>query len=215
MDVFDTNIWILGFTESSPRAAALVEEVLDGDRDVSVSAYIYEKILEAFERTGLSRAKKDRTITNFAAIVEKSHNIVSPAQLDLRNIDLKTVQSHAGTRLLGAVLESSRKTLQFAGTPTTPPARPRCSRPTDRSPTSTQATTAAPTSRCSSSPRTTGNSTTRIRNHEQPSRRAHRNGAGSAVRPVRTPMTVMSLILDASADPHRNYLVLVYKTQER
>lgn len=110
MDVFDSNIWVFGISEAAPRPTQLVEEAENGDREVAVNAYIYEEVLEAFDRsTHVPQEKVDQTKTNFATRIAKAVTIHEPSQEEVQYIDVDATREAPIVQLLGYLLNIQPK----------------------------------------------------------------------------------------------------------
>jgi len=110
MDVFDSNIWVLGITEAHPRATALVNEAEAGDRRVALDAYIFEEVREAFHRSDhVDAADVERTISNFAIRIAKPPSIVEPDQSAVEEMDIHAVREAPPVNLLGHLLDIQPK----------------------------------------------------------------------------------------------------------
>lgn len=104
MDVFDTNVWTLGLTETDANAASLVDEVKDGDRTVGVSAYIYCEVMDAIQSASYVENRYiDQTLHNFATLVENSECIWGPDHADVEACDLGTERTTDEVRLIEAL----------------------------------------------------------------------------------------------------------------
>jgi hypothetical protein len=100
-DVYDSSVWIWGLTEQAPEAASLIEDVLDGDRYVGVSAYIHAEVMRAFDssRTADTQAIKDSKNV-FNVIIAKRHNVDFPDQDDVGQMDIFDVRNEQMVELL-------------------------------------------------------------------------------------------------------------------
>lgn len=103
IDIFDSNIWILGLTERNVEATALLQEVWDGDRSVAVSAYIYDEVFEAFDRD-LSGADIQQAKNNFSNLVFKSQHVDGPETEEIKNMDLHRVRRAAVPTMMSRVI---------------------------------------------------------------------------------------------------------------
>ncbi|QLC35779.1 hypothetical protein EFA46_016100 (plasmid) [Halarchaeum sp. CBA1220] len=102
MDVFDTNIWVFGITETAPEPVRLVEEAESGDRRVVLDAYIFEEVREAFGRSkSVPDSDVEATVENFATRVVNSPYIDGPSTEEVRQMDLGLVRESPETNLLG------------------------------------------------------------------------------------------------------------------
>lgn len=88
MDVFDSNVWIYGLTHTCDEAVALVDEVIDTRRNVRVSAYIFEEVMQNIQRSNHDREVIDRALNDFAQMVHGSPAIHNPTQQEVREMDL-------------------------------------------------------------------------------------------------------------------------------
>lgn len=108
VDVFDSNVWILGFTESAPRPRTLVEEAIDGERVVALDAYIYQEVFDAFERQ-LSGRLHDRVKANFAEVVADSDSIVMPDPARVEDVHVEAVREETEIQLVARLLDCQPK----------------------------------------------------------------------------------------------------------
>ncbi|WP_323677228.1 hypothetical protein [Halorubellus sp. PRR65] len=110
MDVFDSNIWVLGITEAHPKATALVNGAEVGDRQVVLDAYIFEEVREAFYRSEhVDAADVEQTISNFAVRIAKPQSIVEPDQAAVEEMDLQEIREAPPVNLLGHLLDIQPK----------------------------------------------------------------------------------------------------------
>lgn len=110
MDIFDSNIWVYGITESAPRPTQLVQEAEMGDRQVTLNAYIYEEVREAFYRSkSVPQPKVEQTITNFATRIAKAPTINEPDQRNVEDMNVDTVRGSPAAQLLGHLLSIQPK----------------------------------------------------------------------------------------------------------
>lgn len=95
-------MWIWGLTQRAPEAVSLVEEVLDGERYVGVSAYIHGEVMAAFDRSHSADSDAIKTAKNaFNIIVAKRHNVDFPDQADVGQMDVHDMREKQLIQLLG------------------------------------------------------------------------------------------------------------------
>jgi predicted nucleic acid-binding protein len=51
MDVFDSNIWIFGLTQTCEEAVSLVNKAIESAYHVGVGAYIFEEVMHNLQRS--------------------------------------------------------------------------------------------------------------------------------------------------------------------
>jgi predicted nucleic acid-binding protein len=103
VDVFDSNIWVHGFTEQSGRPHELLAKLRDHQHEqVRVSPYIYEEVRAAFHRSAMGQEVLDleRRFVNFVRkcdfVEEPEHDAVG--EMELENIrELATIRTLAQT----------------------------------------------------------------------------------------------------------------------
>ena len=99
MDVFDTNIWVYGITGRIHDAKQLIEDVVQGGREVTVSPYIYQEVIDAF-RGSYNSHEADRHMNDFAALLLNTSNIHDPNYTQVRNIDVNQVRQKTSINLI-------------------------------------------------------------------------------------------------------------------
>ena len=109
VDVFDSNVWVLALTESSTKAEILLEEILEDERTVAVSPYVFVEVLGAFARELNSREQVDGYQTAFATIVADSSSIEGPAQDDIERADLDAVRDSGEATFIPRILSIQAK----------------------------------------------------------------------------------------------------------
>ncbi len=106
--VFDSNIWILGITQKNETAEFLVQLVLKKQLKVYVSAYIYDEVFEAFNRS-LNGSDVDRMKTKFANLVATAEYVDGPTQSDIERMDLERERNRHSVQMMGRVLDIQPK----------------------------------------------------------------------------------------------------------
>ena len=109
VDVFDSNVWVLALTESSTKAEILLEEILEDERTVAVSPYVFVEVLDAFAHELNSREQVDGYQTAFATIVADSSSIEGPAQDDIERTDLDAVRDSGEATFIPRILSIQTK----------------------------------------------------------------------------------------------------------
>lgn len=105
MNVFDSNIWVYGITETAPFPTQLVNEAENGRQQVVLNAYIYEEVREAIHRSkSVPQREVEQTVTNFATRIAKAPTINEPAQENVEAMNLDAVRGSPPTQLLGHLL---------------------------------------------------------------------------------------------------------------
>ena len=106
--VFDSNIWVLAFTGRNELASKYVDDVRDGKMKVAVSAYIYDEVLEAFDRS-LKGAAVDDVQTDFIEFVFNCPSVAGPTQKDIKDMEVEQLRNHPPIQMMGRVLDIQPK----------------------------------------------------------------------------------------------------------
>jgi len=96
IDIFDSNIWKHGLTNSVDGAADLVADVRRGDRNVVLDAYIFQEVVNAFQRD-LTGDHQNRALTGFSEFVWKCESVelLNPEAVeDLETWDVRNAPEH-------------------------------------------------------------------------------------------------------------------------
>jgi len=108
MDVFDSSVWLWGLLTDAPEPDCLIQEVLDGAREVAVSAYIHDEVTttlrSAPDITGQTEAGVSDAQMTFNNTVADLDNVIFPDQDDIGATYADEVQSRPEMRLLGTIL---------------------------------------------------------------------------------------------------------------
>lgn len=99
MDVYDTNVWVCGLTSQVSAAEHLIDEVVQGSRDVVVDAYIFQETLDAFDNSYHSTIANQHQ-QDFAALVSRNNSINGPTQAAVSRMNVKRVQRNTSVRLI-------------------------------------------------------------------------------------------------------------------
>jgi predicted nucleic acid-binding protein len=112
MDVLDSNLWVFAVTGTNRTAIELVEDAVAEKREIATSAYVYQEVLHAFERsTALSRTETDEAIEDFLAVLRGYPTIHADfTQGDVRALDFEAYRLRPNSRLLATVLAFNRRT---------------------------------------------------------------------------------------------------------
>lgn len=108
MDVYDSNIWILGLTGEVAAAEALVEEAAQAERFVSVTPYIYQEVYEGFVREFKTQKAMDH-VADFSTLIARSGTIKGPTQAEIEAVDLDDVRTRDENILLAGLLHCQVK----------------------------------------------------------------------------------------------------------
>jgi hypothetical protein len=101
VDVLDTNLWALGFTDTDPAATELIAEIRDGDLQVAVSAYLYCEVMAVFEQADyVAPAAIEATKSNFSAFLYKCSNIRAPSQQAVERCSLVAARTGNNAMLI-------------------------------------------------------------------------------------------------------------------
>ncbi|MFC6613688.1 PIN domain-containing protein [Halopenitus salinus] len=111
MDLFDSNIWLHGclFRDSEP--ADLVNEAARGERDVYVSAYIFNEVISRLENPK-SRYEPDhieRAKQLFTQIAVHSPSVDMPSQSSVERMDHRQEAIAPSNSFLGELLDIQAK----------------------------------------------------------------------------------------------------------
>ena len=110
MEVFDSSVWLWGLLTDAPEPTRLVDEVLDGDRTVAVSAYIHDEVTRAFDRVdGATGPDVASAQTTFNDVVADLDNVVFPDQDEIGRMNAPEVAGRPEMRLLATVLDIQAK----------------------------------------------------------------------------------------------------------
>lgn len=103
LEIYDSNVWILGFTQSETLCSRYVSEAIRGERLVVLDAYVYREVFDAFGRV-LDGEQHDRTNHNFATVVYESDGITIPDPDRVADLDLASVRTQPEMKLIGRLL---------------------------------------------------------------------------------------------------------------
>lgn len=92
MDVFDSNVWIYGLTQTCEEAVSLVEEAIENAYHVGVNAYIFDEVMRNLQRSEQDRETIKLAQTRFAEIIHGNHTIHGPAQKEISQMDIDAVR---------------------------------------------------------------------------------------------------------------------------
>ena len=101
MHVLDSSVWIYALTRTCKPAVELVEDVLAGDLQVTVDAYIFNEVVAGLERSGSDSQAISDAQTRFAEIVYRSESISEPTQRQVEQLSLDVLRLDDRTQLLG------------------------------------------------------------------------------------------------------------------
>jgi hypothetical protein len=103
VDVYDSGVWVYGSLRRAPEAVALMEEVVERDHYVAISAYIHGEVTEAFDRSMVAGGDDIREAKKrFNAIVAKRHNVEFPGHQAIGQMDIHEVRRQQPVRLLAS-----------------------------------------------------------------------------------------------------------------
>lgn len=108
MDVYDSNVWILGLTGEVAEAETLVEDAAMAERFVSVTPYIYMEVYEAFSREFKRQTAMDH-VADFSTLIAQSQTVNAPDQAEIEAIDLEEVRNRDENILLAGLLHCQVK----------------------------------------------------------------------------------------------------------
>lgn len=103
LEIYDSNVWILGFTQSNTTCSGYVQEAIRGERLVAMNAYIYQEVFDAFGRI-LDGEEHDRTKQNFATAVHESNGITMPDPDRVADLDVASVRGETELKLIARLL---------------------------------------------------------------------------------------------------------------
>lgn len=129
LEIYDSNIWILGFTRSETRCSECVRDAIRGERLVVLDAYIYQEVFDAFGRI-LDGEEHDRTKQNFATVIYDSDGITMPNPDRVAGLDVATVREKSElkliARLLGCQVKDAPLAVLASECRNSPPGSERC-----------------------------------------------------------------------------------------
>ena len=111
MDVLDSNLWVFAFTGTNRHAVELVDEAVDGEREIAVDAYIHGEVVAALTRSsGLTASETDEAVQDFLDLLTGTPSIHTDfTQVDVRGLDLDARRMRPQNRLLATVLDVQPK----------------------------------------------------------------------------------------------------------
>jgi len=109
MDVFDSNVWIYGLTQSCDEAVELVEKVVTTPYHVGVNAYIFDEVMQNLRRSERPGERIDRIQTRFADIVHDTHTVHGPTQSEISRMDVEDRRSDPWVGTLSELLGVQEK----------------------------------------------------------------------------------------------------------
>jgi len=105
MLVLDSNIWILALVEASDEHVAVRNQVLNGEDQTVVDAYIYEEVLDGIRRSeSVSGADTQAAIKDFVNLVRTSEYIDGPSHTAVQSLELPEERAQRENITLGRVL---------------------------------------------------------------------------------------------------------------
>jgi len=76
MDVFDSSVWLWGLLTDDTETNRLIDEGIEGDREVAVSAYIHDEVTSGLTRAdGVTRQDISDSQMKFNATIANQDNI--------------------------------------------------------------------------------------------------------------------------------------------
>lgn len=110
MDVFDSSIWLWGLLTDKPEPNRMIDEVVDGERAVAVSAYIHDEVTTGLERAdGVTQADISDAQMKFNRTIANQDNVIFPDQDEIGRTFADEVQAEPAMGVLGTILEIQRK----------------------------------------------------------------------------------------------------------
>ena len=111
MDVFDSNIWLHGCLYRNSEPAQLVTEAARGERDVTVSPYIYSEVINRFRNP---KGRHDFGCTEeamnlFTDLVVGSETITVPRHKAVKEVDVNELPREPEYQLLARLLSIQAK----------------------------------------------------------------------------------------------------------
>lgn len=113
LEIYDSNVWILGFTQSNPVCSDYVREAIRSERLVVLNAYIYQEVFDAFGRI-LEEEEHDRTKQNFATTIHDSDGITMPDPDRVAELDVASVRGETELNLIARLLDCQVKDAPLA-----------------------------------------------------------------------------------------------------
>lgn len=107
VDIFDANVWVLAFTQAHQAAVDLRNEVHNGNREVVVDAYIYQEVLNAFDRSHRPQAGKLKNA--FSQFTHHCPYVDGPTQKAVSQMNCSAVSNRFEMQLIGTILDIQPK----------------------------------------------------------------------------------------------------------
>lgn len=104
MQVFDSSLWLAALLTDSAAPDALLQEVLDGNREVAIDSYIHEEVTRNIERADRPRAVRDDAQRTFNDTVADLDNVVFPTYREIGEMNVETVRARPEVTLLHEIL---------------------------------------------------------------------------------------------------------------
>ncbi|RKD88634.1 hypothetical protein ATJ93_4292 [Halopiger aswanensis] len=108
VDIYDSNVWVHGLTRKSADAEARIQEVIDNERCVLVTPYIYEEVDQAIQRDSDNQQAADELRDRFAQMMSNPF-ISDPNYQEVSDVDLGAVRSDPTVQAFAEVLEIQAK----------------------------------------------------------------------------------------------------------
>lgn len=105
VDIFDSNVWALGFTEQNPVCTDRIEDVRSGDKLVGINAYLYREIDQIFDDVVADPKRRDLTKQNFARFVHSCEHVSVADPGEVESLSLGQVRSASSTKLIAQLNE--------------------------------------------------------------------------------------------------------------
>ena len=103
LNIFDSNVWINGLAEDVPEATQLIQETVDQERVVGVSAYICEEVNRNIQYEYGSGEYTDDLLSTFNKLLSAS-NVISPGLREISKMDTTEVRNSQSALFVGRIL---------------------------------------------------------------------------------------------------------------
>lgn len=109
MDVFDSSVWLWGLLTDEPEPVRLVDDVVDGNRRVAVSAYIHDEVIRGFDRVNRAGIDVGTAQMEFNSTIASRDNVLFPGQAEVGRTNAPEIREQPEMRLLGTILQIQAK----------------------------------------------------------------------------------------------------------
>jgi predicted nucleic acid-binding protein len=97
-DIFDSNVWIHGITQSHQKAVDLINETKSGQRELVIDAYIFQEVFDAFDRSHQQQKGKLKTI--FANVIQNCQYVHGPVHRKVSQMNVARYRGKTSIKLI-------------------------------------------------------------------------------------------------------------------